>query len=164
MRPALPTLVVALLAAAPVAWADQPPDAQSVVDQFCAKAQTTADMNECAGKMLASADRDLNATYQAVLKKWVNVPRVVDAVRRAQRGWIAYRDTDLAARFADSVDPATRGTAYPSAHAMYQADLTRERTARLCQFLRGASVGESNDAPCADLVRHPSIVPAPSGH
>jgi uncharacterized protein YecT (DUF1311 family) len=157
-------MAAVLLAASAVAWADQPAAEQAVVNQFCATAQTTVDMNECTGKMLEAADKDLNATYQAVLKKWADVPAVVSSVRSAQRAWITYRDADLSARFADAGDAATRGTAYPAARAMYQASLERERSARLCEYLRGASYGERDPAPCADLASHPSIVPAPTGH
>jgi uncharacterized protein YecT (DUF1311 family) len=154
---------VALLGPA-AARADEAPADQAIFNQFCGKAQTTADMNDCAGGMLTAADKDLNTTYQAVLKKWANVPGVVDSVRKAQRAWINYRDADVAARFADAGDAASRGTAYASAHTIYQAGVVRERTARLCEYLRGASYGERDTAPCADLARHPSIVPAPAGH
>jgi uncharacterized protein YecT (DUF1311 family) len=164
MKHALIPLAAVWLLASAVARADEAPAGQALVDQFCGKAQTTADMNDCTGKMLAVADKDLNTTYQAVLKKWANVPGVAASVRTAQRAWITYRDADIAARFADAGDIASRGTAYPAAHAMYQAGLVHERTARLCEYLRGASYGERDAASCADLARNPSIVPAPAGH
>lgn len=138
--------------------ADQPPADDAVVAQFCAKATTQYDMNQCAGQVSGAADRELNATYQAVLKKWAAYPEMIAKLRKAQRAWLNYRDADLAARFADSQGP-DRGTAFPAAYALYQASLERERTARLCDYLRGDAYGEQDSAPCADLVSHPFVVP-----
>jgi uncharacterized protein YecT (DUF1311 family) len=140
------------------ARADQPPPDQAVVAQFCAKATTQYDMNQCAGQISGAADKELNATYQAVLRKWAAYPELIAKLRQAQRAWLSYRDADLAARFANSQGP-DRGTAYPAAYAFYQASLERERTARLCDYLRGDAYGEQDSAPCADLVRHPFVVP-----
>lgn len=150
-------LVVGSLLAAP-ARADQPPADDAVVARFCAKATTQYDMNQCAGQISGAADKELNATYQAVLKKWAAYPAMIAKLRKAQRAWLSYRDADLAARFADSEGP-DRGTAFPAAYALYQASLERERTARLCDYLRGYAYGEQDSASCADLVRHPFVVP-----
>ncbi|WP_017461298.1 lysozyme inhibitor LprI family protein [Dyella ginsengisoli] len=140
------------------ARADQPPADSAVVARFCAKAATQYDMNQCAGQVGEAADKELNATYRAVLKKWAAYPEMIAKLRKAQRAWLSYRDADLAARFANAEGP-DRGTAYPAAYALYQAGLERERTARLCDYLRGDAYGEQDSAPCADLVRHPFVVP-----
>ncbi|HTV85675.1 MAG TPA: lysozyme inhibitor LprI family protein [Dyella sp.] len=140
--------------------ADQPPSDQQIVDRYCAKADTQADMNQCAQDAVSAADKELNATYQAVLKKWAAYPVMLDKLRQSQRQWLSYRDADLKARFAiEDGEGAERGTAYPAAYAFYQASLERERTARLCEYLRGTAYGERDSAPCAELVKHPLIVP-----
>ncbi|MGN6228810.1 lysozyme inhibitor LprI family protein [Dyella sp. KULCS107] len=159
MRVVLLVLLVALVGAAVPARADRPPADATVVARFCAKAASQYDINQCAGKVGKAADQELNATYQAVLKKWAAYPDMINKLRQAQRAWLSYRDADLAARFAGSDGPS-RGTAYPAAYALYQASLERERTARLCSYLRGTAYGEQDSAPCADLVRDPAVVPS----
>jgi uncharacterized protein YecT (DUF1311 family) len=144
------------------AHADQPLSDQQIVNHYCAKANTQRDMDACSAAALSDADRQLNATYQAVLKKWAAFPAMSTKLRQAQRNWLAYRDADIAARFAiadQDKATGTAGTAYPTAHNLYQAGLDLERSARLCEYLRGDAYGERDDAPCADLVAHPTVVP-----
>ncbi|MEN4903536.1 lysozyme inhibitor LprI family protein [Luteimonas sp. TWI1437] len=43
------------------------------------------------------ADAELNRTYRAVLAEYADVPGAVEAIRDAQRSWIALRDRDLEA-------------------------------------------------------------------
>ena len=140
--------------------ADQPQSDRQIVDHYCAKANTQFDMNTCASAALNDADRQLNDTYQAALKKWAAFPDMIGKLRQSQRTWLAYRDTDLKARFAiEDAEGPNRGTAYPSAYALYKAGLEFERAARLCGYLRGTAYGEQDSASCADLVKHPSVVP-----
>lgn len=161
MRGALAIIIFLLSGAAASVSADQPPSDEQVEARFCAKATTQADINQCAADAAAAADRDLNATYQAVLKKWAAYPNVISKVRLSQRAWLTYRDADLKARFAnEDAEGSARGTAYPAAYAFYHASLERERTARLCEYLRGAAYGAREASPCADLVKHPIIVPS----
>lgn len=154
-------LAFALLCVAGSASADQPMSDQQVVDHYCAKASTQVDMDACAGNALSDADRQLNATYQTVLKKWGAFPDMIAKLRQSQRDWLAYRDADIKARFAieDAESVVDRGSAYPAAHAFYQAGLEFERTARLCEYLRGAAYGERDPSPCADLVKRPLVMP-----
>jgi uncharacterized protein YecT (DUF1311 family) len=152
-------LVVLLFGVIGVAQADQPQSDQQIVDHYCANANTQMDMNTCAAAALSDADRQLNVTYQAVLKKWAAYPDMIAKLRLAQRNWLSYRDADIAARFAIADQDKARGTAYPMAHTLYQAGLEFERTARLCEYLRGDAYGERDNAPCADLVAHPTVVP-----
>jgi len=155
-------LALLLLVLACSVHADQPMSDQQVVDRYCAKANTQRDMDECSAAALSDADRQLNATYQAVLKKWAAFPATATKVRQAQRNWLTYRDADVAARFAIADQDraaGTAGTAYPAARNLYQAGLVFERVARLCEFLRGDAYGERDNAPCADLVAHPTVVP-----
>ncbi|WP_284322360.1 lysozyme inhibitor LprI family protein [Dyella acidisoli] len=135
---------------------------QQVVDRYCAKANTQRDMDECSAAALSDANHQLNATYQAVLKKWAAFPAMTTKVRQAQRGWLTYRDADVAAHFAIADQDraaGTAGTAYPMARNLYQTGLVLERVARLCEFLRGDAYGERDNASCADLVAHPTVVP-----
>lgn len=84
---------VALLAVAGPAVADE-------ID--CANAQSTVEMNFCADKDYQAADKALNATYEKALQsvrsrdmeKPYDVKSFEDALRGAQRAWVAYRDAD----------------------------------------------------------------------
>jgi uncharacterized protein YecT (DUF1311 family) len=66
----------------------------------CAAPQTQADMTQCAGIAYRMADEDLNLAYQMTLKTFADFAAAdpelgeggVEAVRQAQRAWIAYRD------------------------------------------------------------------------
>jgi uncharacterized protein YecT (DUF1311 family) len=156
---AIAVLLVACLASQP-AKADQPPADDKSEAPFCANANTQMDIDRCSADALHAADSELNATYQAVLKKWAAYPAMIEKLRLTQRSWIAYRDADLASRFANAdAEGADRGSAYPAAFNFYSASLERERTARLCEYLRGDAYGERDRAPCTDLVRQPLVVP-----
>ncbi|MBS0253345.1 MAG: DUF1311 domain-containing protein [Proteobacteria bacterium] len=68
----------------------------------CAKAESTVEMNFCADKDYQAADKELNAAYAAALKsvrtrdmeKPYDAKSFEEALRTAQRAWIAYRDAD----------------------------------------------------------------------
>lgn len=129
----------------------------------CGAADTQYDLNQCAGKAAEAVDRELNATYQAVLRKWQHYPAVVAKLRASQRAWLAYRDADVESRFAyETLDASHRGTILPFAELVYRAGLEQERTERLCVYLRGLAEGEVERASCTELVASPRIVPAPT--
>jgi uncharacterized protein YecT (DUF1311 family) len=68
----------------------------------CASAATTVEMNFCADKEYQAADKALNAAYDAALKsvrlrnmeKPYDANSFEDALRGAQRAWVAFRDAD----------------------------------------------------------------------
>lgn len=129
------------------------------IDQrFCADAKTTVDYNACSGTALTLAQAELRTTFDAALAKWRDSPETVSALKRAQAAWKASFEADVAARFAEVDAERARGgwagSAYPAAHAFYEAQLTRARTAQLCDFLRGAAYGERDTSPCDQLVGH----------
>ena len=99
VRPGLRNLVTALsLAAAllPLAtWAADPVD--DALEQ-CLKTphgQTTAGMTECTHTAYQAYDRQMNTLYQAVMAKSDPVSR--EAIRNAQRAWLAYRNAQKTA-------------------------------------------------------------------
>lgn len=145
-----------------VAWnasADQSMSYQQIEDHYCPKAGTQVYMTVCAGDALSDADRQLNATYQAVLKKWGAFPDMVAKLRQSERDWLVYRDADIKARFAVSDASPFQGSDSAEIHSFYRAGLEFERVARLCEYLRGGPDGERDSSPCADLVKHPLVVP-----
>ncbi|MBW9086335.1 DUF1311 domain-containing protein [Rhizobium wenxiniae] len=113
---------------------DAPTSAQQVQPD-CEEPQTQADMTICAGQDLADADKALNAQYQVtrrVLKERdadasTELKGGVEALVKAQRAWLAYRDAQCA-----SVGFQARGGSMePMLISMCEADLTRKRTAEL---------------------------------
>jgi uncharacterized protein YecT (DUF1311 family) len=68
----------------------------------CQNATTTIEMNACAGRTYKAADRELNRTFERAVANARDSDRNVqgsdysyeEALRTAQRAWIAFRDAD----------------------------------------------------------------------
>ena len=90
------TLSVAAALLLPLAvWAADPIDDAL---ERCLKTphgQTTAGMTECTHTAYQAYDRQMNTLYQAVMAKSDPVSR--EAIRNAQRAWLAYRNAQKAA-------------------------------------------------------------------
>ena len=75
-------------------------DAEPPVD--CANAMSTHEMNFCADAAFQAADAKLNDIYQRSLKrvegmgseKPYDAQSFVEALRKSQRAWVAFRDAD----------------------------------------------------------------------
>jgi len=92
MMPILLRLLPVLLLASP--WQVHAADP-------CAAANTTIEINECMSQLFVTTDRELNRTYQDLLKRIdASDPQHVDrtTVRRrlieAQRSWVEFRKQD----------------------------------------------------------------------
>jgi uncharacterized protein YecT (DUF1311 family) len=104
----------------------------------CKNPQTQRDMTSCAGRDFEAADKALNEQYQAsrrIMKKWDSEVSeysrgAEDALIKAQRAWIAYRDAQCAS-FGFQVHG---GTLEPQLIYQCRADLTRKRTTELKQL------------------------------
>jgi uncharacterized protein YecT (DUF1311 family) len=104
-----PTLVFALLPLSAVAQ-----------ESDCAEAVTQVDMNACAQAAWEAADADLNTAYGAAVDFMTGLDAdlpegergAVEALRAAQRAWIAYRDAACAAEAftvrGGSIEPLVR--------------------------------------------------------
>ncbi|EYR80887.1 MULTISPECIES: lysozyme inhibitor LprI family protein [unclassified Shinella] len=122
-----------LLLSAPMAAAQ---DGEPEVD--CQNAQAQIEMNICAGRDYEAADEELNAAYKvtmAAARKMDEQARemgehyvgAVDALKRAQRAWIGYRDGQCELAGFE----ARGGSMEPMLVSGCLADLTRKRTAEL---------------------------------
>ncbi|WP_411035686.1 lysozyme inhibitor LprI family protein [Shinella sp. BYT-45] len=104
----------------------------------CDKAVTQSDLNICAHREYEAADAELNTVY----KKAMDAARAmdeelkdlgehyvgaVDALKRAQRSWIGYRDGQCELAGFE----ARGGSMEPMLVSGCLADLTRKRTAEL---------------------------------
>lgn len=93
---------------------------------------STGDQTECETKALASYDRRMNVAYSKLLSELP--PQAGQDLRTAQRGWIAYRDTEARAR--GSLFATTQGSMFAPMEADAEADLTRDRALLLESYLR----------------------------
>jgi len=131
-------VVAGLLAFASLAQAQDEPE----VD--CEKAMTQSDLNICANKDYEAADKDLNAVYKTTMTAVQETDKelgeidpnyvgAVEALKKAQRAWIGYRDgqCDLAGF------EARGGSMEPMLVSGCLADLTKKRTAELKSLTEG---------------------------
>lgn len=111
--------------------------ASAADDVKCPDAITQSQMNACALEEYERADRELNETYAALLRKESADATFVRKLRAAQRAWIRFRDAEIEATFAcNEPNPAICwGSVLPTSINMYKAQLTRERTARLQRLM-----------------------------
>ena len=134
----MPLRIRTLLAAAiflfpaPFAVAQEEPE----VD--CNNAVVQMDLNICAHRDYAEADEELNAAYKKAMEATQKMDAdykdmgeqyvgAVDALKRAQRSWIGYRDGQCELAGFE----ARGGSMEPMLGSGCRADLTRKRTAEL---------------------------------
>ena len=95
-------------------------------------------LNECARDAAARADRDMGRVYRALVRAESDDPLFISKLKKAQRAWVAFRDAELAARFAcEEADPKMCwGSMYPMSCFSAKAELTKERTKHLRRMLK----------------------------
>lgn len=111
-------------------------DGEPEVD--CDNATAQIEMNICAGRDYQAADTELNAVYKKAMaaahemdvqakEMGEHYVGAVDALKRAQRSWIGYRDGQCELAGFE----ARGGSMEPMLVSGCLADLTRKRTAEL---------------------------------
>ena len=58
-------------------------------------AKTQSELNDCTGQDATQAERELNKTYQSILRKYAEQPIFLERMRIAQRAWLKFRDAQL---------------------------------------------------------------------
>jgi uncharacterized protein YecT (DUF1311 family) len=98
---------------------------------------TQLELNVCASEDFEKADKQLNQTYQALIKQESSDRLFVSKLREAQKAWIVFRDADLAAQFACKEKDVRLcwGSMYPMSYLYRKAELTKERTKHLQDLL-----------------------------
>jgi uncharacterized protein YecT (DUF1311 family) len=117
-----------LLVDAPVSSGEQP-------DVDCGNATTQLAMNICAGRDFEKADAELNAQYKTTRdllrqRDAAGTPETrgaEEALVKAQRAWVAYRDAECSSRGFQ----ARGGSMEPLVLSACRTDLTQKRTAEL---------------------------------
>ena len=123
---------------------DAPAFAQDDPQVDCANAQTQMEMTFCANEDYGVADTELNVAYKATMAAMKTKDKelgeiepdyvgAVEALKTAQRAWIAYRDGQCELAGFE----ARGGTMEPMLVALCLADLTRKRTAELKAVTEG---------------------------
>lgn len=115
----------------------------------CAAAKTQSEMNACAGTDFQTADKELNRTYQAVLKKYADDPSFITKLRVSQRAWLKFREAELDAMFPHSAEANYYGSVYPQCRAGRLTKMVTERTRELREWLDGVEEGET----CAGSIK-----------
>jgi uncharacterized protein YecT (DUF1311 family) len=119
--------------------------AQEEPNVDCEKAVTQMDMNICADREYHAADAELNKVYkqamtamQATDKELGDIDRAyvgaVEALKKAQRAWIGYRDGQCELAGFE----ARGGSKEPMLVSGCLAELTRKRTAELKELVESA--------------------------
>ena len=106
-----------------------------------ALAQSQTAYNAAACAALNKADAELNAVYSAILKKNTDDKRFIDALKTAQRAWVAFRDAEMAARY-PARDKGEYGSAFDLCWCNGLAELTRQRTEQLKPWRDGIPEGD----------------------
>ena len=103
----------------------------------CNPSGNQAELNECAADDLIKADKELNTTWQALLRKEAADKVFIAKLRAAQKAWLAFRDAELEAHFAcDSDNPRVCwGSMEGMSFLMRKKDLTQQRTKMLKDML-----------------------------
>jgi len=91
----------------------------------CAKAQTQAEMSQCAGREYKAADLTLNQVYRQLVTKLDDEEK--SQLKEAQTAWLKYRDTNC--EFV--ADQYKGGTMRPMILGYCLAEMTTNRTAEL---------------------------------
>lgn len=107
---------------------------------FCV-AQSQADMNQDASKEYQKADKELNATYQQILKDYSKDPVFIANFKKAQKLWVQFRDAEMKAKYPDR-GPGYYGSVQPMCWSMYLTELTIERTTKLKVWITGIEEGD----------------------
>ncbi|MDO9415013.1 lysozyme inhibitor LprI family protein [Pararhizobium sp.] len=125
-----------------VAYTAPPASAEDYPPVDCENAQTQFDMNYCANEEYLAADKALNAAYKTVMGHMEATDKdlaavsptyagAVEALKKAQRAWIAYRDGQCEL----SGFSARGGSMEPMLVSGCLADLTKKRTQELKDLL-----------------------------
>jgi uncharacterized protein YecT (DUF1311 family) len=99
----------------------------------CAKAETQAEMNICAGKEYKAADLVLNQVYRQLVGMLDDEEK--SQLKEAQTAWLKYRDTNC--EFV--ADQYKGGTIRPMFLGYCLAEMTRNRTTELKSQIKDRS-------------------------
>jgi uncharacterized protein YecT (DUF1311 family) len=103
--------------------------------------QSNADMIREAAKIYEKSDKELNQTYQKILKEYNEDIVFIRNLKNAQRIWVQLRDAELKSKYPNT-DPNYYGGMHPMCEYYYLTELTNERIKRLKVWLNGIEEGD----------------------
>ena len=103
-------------------------------------AQTQTEMNEQAHKDFLKTEKELNSTYNKILKQYKSDTAFIKNFKKAQQIWLKLRDAEMEAKFPDR-DKRNYGSIFPMCWSSYLAELTQERIKKLEEWLTGTEEG-----------------------
>jgi uncharacterized protein YecT (DUF1311 family) len=106
------------------------------------QAKNQVEINQCGAGNQQVAERELNAAYQAVLKKMAADKVFLVKFRAAQRAWLKWRDAEMAAIYPADNPQSEYGSVFPMCWSAQLAELDRERTRQLRRWIDGVAEGD----------------------
>lgn len=106
--------------------------------------QTQSEMNQDAAKDYHKAQKELDSVYNKILREYKRDTTFIKYLKKAQRLWVQLRQAEMEAKYPDR--PEKEGISYgsvlPMCWALYLTDLTKERTEKLKEWLKGTEEGD----------------------
>jgi uncharacterized protein YecT (DUF1311 family) len=99
-------------------------------------------MHKEASEGYKKSDIELNSVYQKILTEYKSDSTFIDRLKKTQRIWIAYRDSELEMKFPAENKQAEYGSFYPMCVSLFLKELTEERTEKLRVWLNGIEEGD----------------------
>ncbi len=109
--------------------------------------QSQLELNEAQHKLYEKADKELNSTYQKILKEYKADTAFIMNLKMAQKLWIQFRDAEMKMKFPDR-EPGYYGSIQPLCRSIYLTELTQLRTKTLKIWIDGV---EEGDACCGSV-------------
>lgn len=111
-----------------------------LISNFCF-GQTQLEINEGVYSDYQKADKELNSTYQKILKEYNADPAFIKNLKIAQNIWIKFRDAEVNMKYPPR-EPGYYGSIQPTCWNMYMTELTQKRTKELKIWLVGIEEGD----------------------
>lgn len=102
--------------------------------------QTQMQLNKEACDDYKKADLEMNRAYQTILRDHRDEASFIPALRKAQGAWIRYRDAHLESLYPG--DASQYGSINPMCRCLQLANITKERTKTLNQWVEGVEGGD----------------------
>lgn len=94
----------------------------------CANAETTAEINECAEKKFADADKELNIVYKEIMARLDGKKKA--SLKNEQRAWIKKKET----KCKEEAKEVEGGTIWTSVYVGCLTEITKQRTQELKSY------------------------------
>lgn len=98
--------------------------------------QTQAEMNKQAYALFNKSDKQLNEIYQTILSEYKSDTTFVENLKKSQRLWVQFRDTEMEMKFPNYTDKIY-GSIHSTCRAFYLKELTDKRIETLKEWVGG---------------------------